>query len=144
MMMKFVSAIAFCLLLETVSAHDGEPFQTYQATSAPIPGVETTVAGTVVVFDTGDGTSVGYGGFVTGLQANLMSENCTAVNGCGAHIHEGTSCGNTSLPGGHYYTGDVDPWVNERYSSDKSGATSFSSLIEIGTNDLEGRAFVST
>ena len=84
--MKLVTAVAFAFassLFETVSADGHLPFKTYKATIEPIPGVETEVSGTVVVFDAGDGSMVGYGGFLYGLESNLMAEACTATNGCG-------------------------------------------------------------
>jgi hypothetical protein len=37
-----------------------------------------------------------------------------------------------------------DPWVEARYSSDTDGKASFSGIVDIGTDDIEGRAFVGT
>jgi Cu/Zn superoxide dismutase len=120
----------------------------YTATIEPIASATTSrnsgVIGSVVVFDAGDGVTVGYGGFVEGLQANLEATTCTATNGCGVHIHSGTSCFNSTTQGGHYFESPVtdDPWMEERYSSDETGFALFSSVTVIGTSNLEGRAFV--
>jgi Cu/Zn superoxide dismutase len=120
----------------------------YTATIEPIASATTSrnsgVIGSVVVFDAGDGVTVGYGGFVEGLQANLEATTCAATNGCGVHIHSGTSCFNSTTQGGHYFESPVtdDPWMEERYSSDETGFALFSSVAVIGTSNLEGRAFV--
>jgi len=120
-------------------------YAVYKTTIAPIPGVDTSVSGSVVVIaDTADGTSVGYGGYVNGLQAGLEATTCTAKNGCGVHIHSGTGCDDSTAQGGHYFADPVteDPWVEARYSSDAEGNTEFGASLKIGTVDLEGRAFL--
>jgi hypothetical protein len=116
----------------------------YKAVVTEIPGTDSGVFGTVVVFAGGQKIT-GYGGFVEGLQAKLVAADCTATNGCGVHIHNGFSCENPTDQGGHYFVDPVleDPWVEERYSSDLEGKATFSGLVDIGTDDLEGRAFVS-
>jgi hypothetical protein len=69
-------------------------------------------------------------------------------SGCGVHIHSGTSCLNTTLQGGHYYEDLVleDPWTEKRYTSFEKAsgvnAGTFRGILEIGTTDVEGRAFV--
>jgi len=120
-------------------------YAVYKTTIAPIPGVNTVVGGSVVVFaDTSDGTTVGYGGYVDGLQPGLEAATCTAQNGCGVHIHSGTGCDDSTAQGGHYFADPVteDPWVEARYSSGANGRAEFGSFLEIGTVDLEGRAFL--
>jgi hypothetical protein len=71
---------------------------------------------------------------------------CTAKNGCGVHIHAGFGCEDSDAQGGHYYEDPIttDPWVEARYSSDTDGKASFSGIVDIGTDDVEGRAFVGT
>lgn len=39
----------------------------------------------------------------------------TAPNGCGIHIHSGTSCLHDQLVGGHLYQGSSDPWLKITY-----------------------------
>ena len=88
---------------------------------------------------------VGYAGIVSNLEPNLLALTCNATNGCGVHIHSGRSCNNTSTQGGHYYNNasvSVDPWINERYSSDVRGKANFQSVVNMGSIDIEGRVFV--
>jgi hypothetical protein len=117
------------------------------------PGTSSGVSGTAVVFVSGTAgvffdadRVIGYTGFADGLNPNLIPSSCSANNGCGAHIHSGTSCEDTESQGGHYYVNppvDEDPWVDEKYSSDSSGYGKFSGVVDIGTDDLEGRTFLS-
>jgi len=120
------------------------PVATYKAAISEIPGTGSGVTGLVVVF-VGDDSTVGYAGIVEGLMPDLSAFGCNATNGCGVHIHDGKSCENTTLPGGHYFEAPqtVDPWIEERYSSNANGTANFAGVADIGnTNDLEGRAFV--
>ena len=142
--MKLVTSLALSSLFMS-GAHAANNYVVYKATITPIPGVDTSVSGSVVVFaDRMDGTTVGYGGHVTGLQANLDATNCPATNGCGVHIHSGMGCEDSAAQGGHYFADPVtsDPWVTAQYSSDAEGMTTFASSVEMGTIDLEGHAFV--
>lgn len=151
----------------------------YEATITPIAGVDTDVAGTVVVMatvygDSGDSkdslddgeesidsvdgeesesedddyvsTVISYAGFLTGAEANLAASNCNAENGCGVHIHAGLGCGSSTDQGGHLFAAPVttDPWVDERFSSDSRGNAQFAGVVNIGTTNLSGRAFVGT
>merc|ERR1711866_35071 len=85
--------------------------------------------GTVSVFTTPK-TVVGAG-IAFHLQPALLSyasggANCTEKNGCGAHVHSGFSCENTTTQGGHYFNGSVDPWAVVGYTStDRMGNASF-------------------
>ena len=142
--MKLLASLALASNL-FVSTQAASRYAVYKATIAPIPGVDTEVSGSVVVFaDTEDGTTVGYGGHVTGLQADLNATECPATNGCGVHIHSGMGCEDSTAQGGHYFSDPVmsDPWVTAQYSSDSDGSTEFGAFLEMGTIDLEGRAFV--
>jgi Cu/Zn superoxide dismutase len=66
------------------------------------------------------------------------------ANSCGIHIHEGMSCENTTLVGGHFWNdmnGTVsDPWVYDAYYSGNTGAL----RVEYGYDweQTAGRAFV--
>ena len=66
------------------------------------------------------------------------------VNGCGVHIHNGTSCGNTTTQGGHYFVSPVtiDPWIEARYKTNEFGLTLFADTINMGTDQINGRAFI--
>ena len=119
-------------------------FPAYVADIVPIPGTDSGVNGRVVVFSSTDGSTVGYGGHVTGLPPGLEAATCNATNGCGVHVHSGMGCENTTAQGGHYFVDPVtsDPWVDARYSSSMDGVSTFGDTRAIGTDDLEGRAFV--
>ena len=135
-----LSFLALFLLTE-VSAQ----FTTYRADITALSG--SGVTGTAVVFAGLDGSTSGYAGFASGLQTNLVASKCNATNGCGVHVHNGTSCANSTLQGGHYFVPPavaIDPWNEERYSSDTMGKSAFSGVVQIGTADLNGRAFLGT
>jgi hypothetical protein len=65
---------------------------------------------------------------------------------CGVHIHAGKGCENNEAQLVHYYVDPVaeDPWVDVRYSSNEPGDASFAGIVNIGTTDLIGRAFIGT
>jgi hypothetical protein len=105
----------------------------------------TAVAGFVTIFTETNKSIVGYAGVVSNLEPNLLASTCNATNGCGVHIHSGRSCNSTITQGGHYYNNisvPIDPWIDERYSSDVAGKTNFQSVLNIGSVDIEGRAFI--
>lgn len=115
---------------------------TYRAYISPLDG--SGVSGIAVVYTQGD-TVLGYAGYTEGVAANLGAADCTATNGCGAHIHSGFSCASSSAQGGHYFATDrvsVDPWIDERYTSDANGLGTYANVIDIGTADVKGRAFL--
>ena len=93
-------------------------------------------------------TFLGYAGKVENIEANLTDASCTAENGCGVHVHSGKFCLNRTTQGGHYYnnaTIGVDPWIDARYfTNDDGNSSSFSGLLNIGSADIEGRAFIGT
>jgi hypothetical protein len=76
----------------------------------------------------------------------LMGRNCNFTNGCGVHIHNGTSCFNRTTQGGHYYnevTYPIDPWLYTMYhSTDKNGNAYFTGCAETGVFDFTKRPFV--
>jgi hypothetical protein len=113
----------------------------YEATISELGG--SGVTGTAIVFAGSTPGVVGYAGFGQGLAPNLVATNCTAKNGCGAHIHGGTGCASKEEQGEHYYVGvTVDPWLVERYTSDSFGDATFAGVLDIGTDDIQGRAFL--
>ena len=120
----------------------------YRAKILPLSNTSTTPAhGFVTIFTDISSTVIGYAGIVNNVEPSLLASTCNATNGCGVHIHSGRSCTNTTFQGGHYFSNvsvPIDPWINERYSSDAAGKTNFQSILQIGTVDIEGRAFIGT
>ena len=103
------------------------------------------VTGFVSIFTETNKSIVGYAGIVSNLEPDLLASTCNATNGCGVHIHSGRSCINTTTQGGHYYNNmsvPIDPWIDERYSSDFEGKANFQSVLDIGSVDIEDRVFV--
>merc|ERR1712136_223284 len=89
---------------------------------------------------TGATTVIGAG-MASGLTANAT--DCSATNGCGAHVHSGTSCDSTSNQGGHYYNTDDDPWATIGYTStDSEGDARFVFSVENEGVDIDGRTFI--
>jgi hypothetical protein len=76
----------------------------------------------------------------------LMGMNCNFTNGCGVHIHNGTSCFNTTTQGGHYYDKvkyPIDPWLlTMYYATDNVGSTFYTGCAETGVPSFVGRPFV--
>lgn len=74
-----------------------------------------------------------------------LEESC---NGCGIHIHAGTSCDAADKVMGHFFAGPTDPWTPANgavYNSDASGAAkgSFEMISGYDTySDNLGRAVV--
>jgi hypothetical protein len=118
----------------------------YRTTIKPFSNTSSLPAeGFVTIFTESSKSVIGYSGIVTNLESNLLASTCTALNGCGVHIHAGRSCFNTTTPGPHYFintTFPIDPWINERYSTDSTGKANFHSITQIGSIDIEGRAFL--
>jgi hypothetical protein len=136
------------LLALSVSVVKGQ-VTTYRATITEIEGTDSNVTGFVSIFtDSSAGTPIGYAGIVRGLPTNLLAATCNVTNGCGVHIHNGTDCTNNITQGGHYYvatdTVTADPWTEARYSSNDNGTANFYGVLDIGTNDVDGRVFLGT
>ena len=143
-------------LFAVVSAQD-EPYiiHTYHADISPLSDMYD-VSGYVVLFTKQDSdndaastaTYLGYAGQVDNIENNLTVASCTVLNGCGVHVHTGKSCLNSTLQGGHYYNNEtigVDPWIEARYFTSEDGVSSnFSGLLDIGSTDIDGRAFIGT
>ena len=55
------------------------------------------------------------------LQPECRTPKPDTPNSCGIHIHEGKTCDDASLVGGHYYEGNTDPWANVVYTADANG-----------------------
>jgi hypothetical protein len=139
-----VCTIALCSFLVFASVNAATI--SYRANIAPLSNTSTTPAsGFVTIFTDESLTVIGYAGIVINVEPNLLASACNATNGCGVHIHSGRSCRNVTTQLGHYFNNasvPIDPWIDERYSSDAAGKANFQSIIQIGTIDIEGRAFI--
>jgi len=68
----------------------------------------------------------------------------TAANGCGLHIHAGTTC---EAAAGHHYDPNLpdDPWKKIRYTADNAGKGAGSTVgvvTNLSPTDIHGRALV--
>eukprot|EP00929_Paragymnodinium_shiwhaense_P013627 TRINITY_DN12146_c0_g1_i1.p1 TRINITY_DN12146_c0_g1~~TRINITY_DN12146_c0_g1_i1.p1 ORF type:complete len:672 (+),score=120.37 TRINITY_DN12146_c0_g1_i1:110-2125(+) len=100
------------------------------------------VAGSVRVDTQADSQIVSYS--LDGVDPRCNSTNVTAKNGCGLHIHAGTSC---ESAGGHYWNSNVsavDVWAPVRYHSVGSRAAGTGLVVPTGFTQLQiqGHAFV--
>jgi len=82
-----------------------------------------------------------------GLDSACVSGAANGIkNGCGIHVHTGTSCATHAGVGGHYWSpsSDPDPWLSIVYVSDGTGASVGSTLLETGltASQLADRVFV--
>ena len=100
------------------------------------PGVGSRVIrGTLAVQSAG--SMLHINGVITGLEPNLVG---------GWHVHEGFTCGDAGLVGGHYFSGGVDPWIGLSYTADANGvatiATSMPGFSLHGDMAVAGRTIV--
>ena len=111
----------------------------------------------VSIHTLGEGV-VCYFGLATSLERDLVSYrnpdpslngmDCNITNGCGVHIHNGTSCSNSTTQGGHYYGANlaIDPWRDTMYySTDEDGEAYYTGCVETGITDdsmFQDRPFV--
>jgi peroxiredoxin family protein len=105
------------------------------------------VAGSVTIYSTP--SRVFGAGWATGLEASLSDSStggndCTAKNGCGAHVHNGSDCTSKPGQGGHLMTsGGADPWTEIRYSStDSLGRANFVFSIDSDNTGVQGKPFI--
>lgn len=111
------------------SEEDASAFTTLSAKIDVYPEFQT-------IFDTPSGVvAISFyenGDLTIALDAQDLPASCSDsnmnTNGCGVHIHEGTSCDRAALIGGHFYKNSAvesvtDPWANVRYFSDTDGVS---------------------
>jgi hypothetical protein len=123
-------------------------------------GSLTSVAGTVSVASSGVVSQV-YSWDLTSVDTSCTDGAGDAVtNGCGVHVHSGSTCDTADDVGGHYYTALIDsdadasvtedpdanddPWANVVYVADSTGAAAGAAEVATGVTlpDLVGKAFV--
>jgi hypothetical protein len=135
------------VLLSSLFASANATTKAYYAKILPYSAPNGTFppSGFVTIFTDSSSRTIGYTGIVDRVEPGLLASTCNATNGCGVHIHTGRSCANATTQGGHYYNNvsfPVDPWIDERYSSDTTGKATFQSIVQIGSIDVEGRVFI--
>jgi hypothetical protein len=95
-----------------------------------------------------DSTSQTLEWYLEGIDAACTSgAGDTVTNGCGIHVHSGTTCEDASSVGGHFYDGKTDPWLDVTYVAETDDGLTFSygnTTVTTGVtlSDLEGKAFV--
>jgi len=122
-------------------------------------GSLTSVAGTVSVASSGVVSQV-YSWDLTGVDTSCTDgAGDDVTNGCGVHVHSGTSCAVAADVGGHYYSelidsleasttedpdASADPWADVVYVADSSGDAAGAAEVATGVTlpDLVGKAFV--
>jgi hypothetical protein len=86
-----------------------------------------------------------------GLERELVSTladpagpDCTAVDGCGAHVLSGTGCTDSTTQGNNFYNADTeDPWGTVGYrTTDADGNSIFFNCVNTGGLEFEGQPFV--
>jgi hypothetical protein len=105
------------------------------------------VSGSVTIYSTF--SRIIGAGWASGLEANLSDSsdggsNCSATNGCGAHVHNGSACGSSAMQGGHLRTFEgSDPWTATRYmSTNSSGWAKFMFAVDSDNTDVLGKPFI--
>jgi len=134
-----------CGLLERVDTSETLATETVPLTDA-VAG-----AGPVVIYPFDGricfmGSAVQLEPDLVSFLANESSTNCTAKNGCGAHVHEGKDCTNDDTQLGHFYNADEleeDPWALVGYlTTDSAGDAYFVDCLTTLEDDYDGRAFI--
>lgn len=131
-----VSLFNFCLCSNLVLIAASSQAKYLEATVGSYPGSKSTSNGLVIIkFDPEASSSSSSSeenshDITLFMDVSSVASNCTTknniTNGCGIHIHVGTSCMNASSIGGHYWNElifghDVDPWIPLKYTSDAYG-----------------------
>jgi len=126
---------------------DAAPGETRVLVSAfgPYPGTNFQVDGQVVMTFTGTSVRMQY-------ELHHVDSRCTNItsgmpNSCGLHIHEGHTCADANLVGGHYFDSVAhpsDPWAKDFYVADKTGSAEGIITIDFGFSykNSEGRALI--
>jgi len=119
-------------------------YKVYSATLRPLSS--SGVSGQVTIFISSS-SLLGVGS-ATGLETSLKSTSkggtdCTAVNGCGTHVHRGTACTDATTQGDHLFSGTSDPWTTVMYkSTSNTGGASFDFAVSAGVSSIFGKPFI--
>ena len=127
-----IIAAILSLLLSVNAFDEGGVKQYLHADIGGYPDSNSTADGLVVLQFAP--STMGKESMVTILMAvSDIAPSCTkennVTNGCGIHIHNGTTnCDNATTVGGHFwneqiYPSDMDPWLTVKYDSDASGSS---------------------
>lgn len=81
------------------------------------------------------------------MPPNILSNQCNvSENGCGIHVHSGTSCTSVDTQGGHFYnnqTLDTDTWTYVGFdSTDMNGDTFTTHCVPTGETNFLGLVMV--
>ena len=126
--MLFVAIISVSLSL-TATAVDGSP-QYLQAYIGAYPSSNSSAGGSVILQFAPPSTTEKEGMITIVMDVHNIAPNCIktndAENGCGIHIHNGTTnCDNEATVGPHYWNKEIfpseDPWLPVKYESDAYG-----------------------
>ena len=101
----------------------------------PYPGWTGTQAYTGrLIVTAANASAINIEGQVAGLDSSSTG---------GWHIHEGRTCSNASLVGGHLYYGATDPWNTVTYTADAQGNANVTLIYPfLNYSDVIGRAMV--
>jgi len=101
------------------------------------------VTGKVMLYTTD--TKIIGAGEASGFEGNLNDDvNCTATNGCGAHVHSGSDCSSATTQGGHYFKeGATDPWASIGYhGTSPQGHGQFVFSVTTSERTVDGKPFI--
>jgi hypothetical protein len=85
-----------------------------------------------LAFDNEKGVAITYD--LVGIDSACSVPDVVWANSCGIHIHEGTSCADTTGPGGHYYDQSAystDPWAKIDYEAPYISGTTASGHVSV-------------
>ena len=69
------------------------------------------------------------------VQTECREPQPDTPNSCGIHIHEGKTCEDASLVGGHFYQGNSDPWGYVVYTTEAKGEAFGEAIVSFGNPD---------
>lgn len=138
-----------CGLLQAVS-----PKHVFETATTPLSGGSVTSEAVLATGIPGtDEGQVCFYGNALALESNLQTflvagPDCNSTNGCGVHVHSGTSC-EPDEQLGHFYNNEsltADPWVLVGYeTTTDTGTGFFADCVNTGVDNLvdyQGRAFI--
>mmetsp|Transcript_62154 Transcript_62154/g.116269 ORF Transcript_62154/g.116269 Transcript_62154/m.116269 type:complete len:346 (+) Transcript_62154:65-1102(+) len=109
------------------------------------PGFTGTLVEGGFKIETTDDTQTLHGIFTAGLDASC-SMPCTAPNCCGVHIHEGKTCDDASVIGGHWWNKTLendDPWAYIMYNTTSDPAGMMAEVMTyLPYEEIQGRSLV--